>query len=320
MSGDLGPIVASPPEFWSSSLDHKTEQTVSNGVDLSSSQRELFQPLPSNHLEMSTQKTTANSHNVSMNASDFFKVHSGGAQNSSKSTVLFKGGGVRSLNPFDAPPKTFADPFPSLSGEGELFHSQHPVVTNPFHKAATSEAELFQAVKQDPPIKENLFHMSLLTKEDVFSPLSTYTPETFPRTVTRDLLQDFSGSEEPYTNSPSSQYNPFTDVSKGTPDILQPLPKDIASSSYPTSIFSSPSESSDVDKLPNVVLATPQGSEYNIPLATPVIQARTFSGSSGQSSPEMTRVRTVVVIFSHTLHQIQENGSCMQLPRTCMEF
>lgn len=255
-----------------------------------------------------------------MNSSDFFKVDSGGAQNSSKSTVLFKGGGVRSPNPFDAPLKTFDDPFPSLAGEGELFHSQQPVVTNPFHKAATSEADLFQAVKQDPPIKENLFSTSLLTKEDAFSPLFVHTPETFPRTVTRDLLQDFSGSEEPYADSPSSQYNPFTDVSKGTPDVLQPLPKDIPRGLCPTSIFSSPSESSDVDKLPNVVLATPQGSEYNIPLATPVVPARTFSGSSGQSSPEMTRVRTVVVIFSHTLHQTQENGSCVPLPRTCMDF
>ncbi|XP_011618393.2 uncharacterized protein [Takifugu rubripes] len=281
LSQDLDPCVAPPPVF--SPLDHETEiQTLPNGVDLSAPQRDLFQPLPSNHLEMSTQETTANSHTVTMNSSDFFKVASVGATNFPKSAVLFKGGGVTSPNPFDATPKTF-DPFTSPSEEPELSLSQHPSVTNPFHNAATGQADIFQAVKQDPPIKD-LFSPSLLTNEDVFSPLSAHTPEPFPRTVTRDLLQDFSGSEEAHTNTPPSHYNPFTDVSHGTPDIFQPLPKDISSRSYPTSSLGS------TDMLANVVLATPQ--RNSVLQATPPIQARSLSASSSQSSPEMTRIST----------------------------
>lgn len=287
MSQDLDPPVFSP-------LDHETDiQALPNGVDLSAPQRDLFQPLPSNHLEMSTQETAANSHTVSVNSSDFFKLASVGATNSPKSTALFKGGGVTSQNPFDAAPQTL-DPFTSPSGEAELSISQHPSATNPFHNAATGQADMFQAVKQDPPIKD-LFSPSLLTNEDVFSPLSAHTPEPFPRTVTRDLLQDLSGSEEAPTNTPPSHYNPFTDVSRGTPDIFQPLPKDISSRSYPTSSFSS------TDMLENV-LASPQGS--SVLQAKPPLQARSLSASSSQSSPEMTRVRTMVGIFSLTSHQL----------------
>lgn len=258
-----------------------------NGVD-------LFQSLPSDQLEMSTQKTTANSHDASLNSSDFFKLASVGAQNSLKNTSLFKDAGVSTTNPFDSTPKTFADP----SAEVEFPLSQHPVVTNPFHKDAATEDDLFQ----HPPMKENLFSISHLTNEDVFSPLSAQTPEPFPRTVTRDLLKDFSGSEEPSANTPSSQYNPFTGVSNGTPDIFRPLPKDIPSGLDPASTLWSPSERSDVEKPPNVVLATPQGSKHNILQATPFVQARSLSASSSQSSPEMSRVGTGVGIFSLTLH------------------
>lgn len=297
MSQDLDPCVAPPPVF--SPLDHETEiQTLPNGVDLSAPQRDLFQPLISNHLEMSTRETTANSHSPSMNSSDFFKLASVGATNSPKSGALFKGGGATSSNPFDATPKTF-DPFISPSGEAELSLSRHPSATNPFHNAATGQADFFQAAKQDPPIKD-LFSPSLLSNEGVFSPLSAHTPEPFPRTVMRDLLKDFSGSEEAHTNTPPSHYNPFTDVSHGTPDIFQP---DISSRSYPTSSFSS------TDMLANVVLATPQGN--GVLQAAPPVQARSLSASSSQSSPEMTRVRTMVVIFSLTSHQ---------LLRTCLDF
>lgn len=299
LSQDLDPCVAPPPLF--SPLDHETEiQTLPNGVDLSAPLKDLFQPLPSNHLEMSTQGTTANSHNLSVNSSDFFKLASVGATNSPKSAVLFRGGGVTSPNPFDATPKTF-DPFTSPSGGAELSLSQHPSVTNPFHNAATGQADIFQAVKQDPPIKD-LFSPSLLTNEDVFSPLSAHTPEPFPRTVTRDLLQDFSGSEEAHANTPPSHYNPFTDVSHGTPDIFQPLPKDVSSRSYPTSTMGS------ADMLANV-LATPQRSTAL--QATAAVQARSLSASSSQSSPEMTRVCIMVGIFSLTSHQ---------LLRTCLDF
>lgn len=298
MSQDLDPCVAPPPVF--SPLDHETKlQTLPNGLDFSAPQRDLFQPLPSNHLETSTQETIANSHTVSTKSSDFFKLASVGATNSPKSGVLFKGGGVMSSNPFDATPKTF-DPFTCPSGEAELSLSQHPSITNPFHNAATGQA-IFQGVKQDPPIKD-LYSPSLLTNEDVFSPLSAHTPEPFPRAVTSDLLQDLSGSEEAHTNTPPSHCNPFTDVSHGTPDSFQPLPKDISSRSYPTLSFSSTG-------MQGNVLATPQGS--SVLQAAPPIQARSLSASSSQSSPEMTRVRTMVVIFSLTSHQ---------LFRTCLDF
>lgn len=277
-----GPLFAPPPQFQSSPLDPETEnQTAPNGLDLSAPQRDLFQPLPSN-LERTSQKTTADSHSVSPDSPDFFKLASVGAENSSKSAVPFKDGGVRSSNPFDAPPKTFADPFTSPSGEGGLFPSPHPVVTNPFLKAAASEA-------------------ALKTAEDAFSPLSAHTPESFPRTVTRDLLQDFSASEEPSSDTRSSWYNPFTAVPNGTLDIFKPPPEDLPSRPHPAPTLSSPPERSDADKPPKVVLATPQGSKHNILQATPFMQARSLSASSDQSSPELARVRTLVGIWSPTL-------------------
>lgn len=254
----LSPISVPSPVFQSSPLVHETEiQTVPNGVD-------LFQPLPSHQLEMSTQKSTASSPDASLDSSDFFKL------------------APQTLNPFDSTPKTSADG----SAEVELPLSRHPVVTNPFHQAAATEAELFQ----HPPMKEELFSTSHLTNEDVFSPLSAHTPEPFPRTVTRDLLKDFSGSEEPSAKTPPSQYNPFTGVSNGTPEIFRPLPKDTPSGLFPASTLWSPSVRSDVEKPPSVFLATPQGSKHNILQATPFIQARSLSASSSQSSPEMSRV------------------------------
>lgn len=286
---------APPPEFQSSPLDRPTEnQTAPNGLDLSMPQRDLFQPLPST-LEMATQRTIADSHSVSLNSQDFFKLASVEAEKSSNSAVPLKDGGVRSSNPFYAPPQTFADPFTSPSEEAGLFLSPQPVVTNPFRKPAASEV----AIEQDPPIQD-LFGSSLLTAEDAFSPLSVATPEPFPRTVTRDLLQDFSSSEEPLSNTPSSRYNPFTAVPNGDLDIFKPpsedLPHPAPRRSRPTPTLSSPSESSNTDKPPMVVLATPQGSKHDILQATPFVQDRSSSASSEQSSPELARVRTLVGI------------------------
>lgn len=293
-----GPVFAPPPELHlSSPLDHKTEnQTVPKGLDLSAPQRARFQPLPSN-LEMATQKTTADSHSVSLNSPDFFKLASGGAETSSNSVVPFKDGGVMSSNPFDAALQTFANPFTSPSEEDGLFRSPPLVATNPFHKAAASEA----AIKQDPPLKEDLFGASLLTAEDTFSPSSAHTPEPFPKTVTRDFLQDFSGSEELRSDTPSSRYNPFTAFSNGTPDIFKPPPEDLPSRSHPSPTLSTPPESSDAGRPPKVVLATPEGSERDILQATASLQARSFSVSSDQSSPELARVRTLVGMWSLTL-------------------
>lgn len=285
------PVFAPPP------LDHQTEnQTAANVVDLSAPQRDLFQPLPSN-LVMATQQTPADSHNVSLNSPDFLERASAGAENSSKSAVQFRDGGVRSSNPFDAPPQICANPFTSPSGQDGPLPSPHPVVTNPFCKAAASEA----AIEQVPPIKEDLFSTSLQTAEDIFSLLSTHTPEPFPRTVTRDLLRDFSGSEEPSSHTRSSRYNPFPAVPNATPDIFKSPPEDVPSRSHPSPTLSSPPESSDVDTLPKVVLATPQGSKHSIVQVTPLIQARSFSASSEQSSPELARVRTLVGLWSLAL-------------------
>lgn len=283
-----GPVFVLLPEFQTSPLDHQTEnQTAPNGLDLSAPQRDLFQPLPSN-LEMETQRTAADFHSVSLNSPDFFKLASAAAENSPKSAVRFKDGGVGSSNPFDAPPSTFADPFTSPSGEDGLFLSPHLVVTNPFHKAAAAS----EAAK-DPPIKD-LFSASLLTPEDTSSPLSARTPELLSRTVTRDLLQDLSGSEEP--SSYALSHNPFTAVPNGTPAVFKPPPEDLPSRSQPT--LSTPPESSDVGELPKVVLATPKGSKVEILQATPFVQARSLSASSDQSSPELARVRTLGGIWS----------------------
>lgn len=282
-----GPAFAPPPEFQTSALDRQTEnQTASNGLDPSALQRDLFQPLPSS-LEMATQKEGADSHSVSLNSPDVFKLASAGAESSSsKSAVLFKDRGARSSNPFHAPPKTFANPFTSPPGEDGPFLSPHPLGTNPFHEAAASEA----AIKQD------LFSTSFLTAEDMFSPLCAHTPVPFTRTVTRDLIQDFSGSEEPSSHTPSSRYNPFTAVPNGTPDIFKPLPEELLSGSRPAPTLSSPPE-----KPPKIVLATPKGSKHDILQASPFIQARSLSASSDQSSPELARVRTLAGIWSLVL-------------------
>lgn len=289
-----GPVFGPPPDFQGSPLDREAEnQTAPNGLDLPAPQRELLHPLPS-HLETATQKTTADPPSVSLNSPDLFKLASVGAENSSKSAVPLNDGGVRSSNPFDPPPKSFADPFTSPSGEDGLFLSPHPVVTNPFRKAAASEAAI------EPPMKE-LLSASLLAAEDTFSPSSAHTPEPFPRTVTRDLLQDFSGSEEPSPHTPSSWYNPFTAVANGTPDIFKAPPEDLPSGSHPAATLSSPPESSAADKLPKVVLATPQGSKYDVLQAAPFPWARSASTSSDQSSPDLARVRTPVKIWSLAL-------------------
>lgn len=279
------------------------------------------------------QNPTTNFHNVTLNSPDLFNPFSQ-TQNLSKSSDLFKNEGLsyfhtanrdaeQTSDLFEKSPRTVVDPFtPPSKIEGELFQSPQPVVTNPFHKATASGTELFQGIKPDPLSKDDVFGLSSPT--DVFSPSSADTTSPFPSAVTRDLFQDFSTSEDAYSTSTSTQSNLFENTSKGTPDIFQPLPKNIydttAKKSYLTPSLRSPLEMqldtpdlfkttplqsppSDqlrhLDKTLNTFL-TPQGTKHMILQPTPLIQARCPSVSPGQSSPEVTHVCPILkCVFSH---------------------
>lgn len=311
------------------------------------------------------QNTTANGHfhDVTPNSSDLFKPLSAQTQNLSKtlqlkSSDLFKDEGFnlfnaakeenlfhaernREGNLFETSPSIFEDPFTSPSNkEDDLFQSSQPLVTNPFHTATTNGGDLFQAnpiksgelfhkreIKQDPAMKEDLFGMSSLKNVDLFSPSSANTSNPFPSPITRDLFQDFSSLDDPFSTTPAKQYDPFEEVSNGTPDIFQPLPsktngKDIfeitpsnatSMATYRTPSLNSPLEmkmdmllfSPDLfketpskphpadpssNKPLDLVLTTPQGTKHNILQPTPFTRARNLSMSQGHSPPEMTHV------------------------------
>lgn len=319
--GDVGKIV-SLPEFQSSPLETEIK-SAQNGADVSAPLKDLFQ--------MSTlpQNPTTNFHNVTLNSSDLFNPVSAQTQNLSKSSDLFKNQGLsyfhaangdaeQTSDLFETSPRTVVDPFTSPSKmEGELFQSPQPVVTNPFHKATTSGTDFVPGIKPDPPSKDYVFGLSSPTDVDVFSPSSADTTSPFPSALTRDLLQDFSSSEDAYPTSTSTQCNLFENTSKGTPDIFQPLPKNIYDTtpkkSYPTPSLNSPLETQldtpDLFKTPPLqspssnhpqlldktlnTFLTPQGTKHAILQPTPLIQARCLSVSPGQSSPEATHVCTI---------------------------
>lgn len=327
----LSGIVVPLPEYQNSHLDLDTEvKTQQNGANFPEPQKDPFQALTSNHMQGHLQTATLpqnktdNFSNITVNSPDLFKV-------SLHAEPMVEG------NPFRT------SPFMSPSNKvDELFQSPKPVETNPFHTATSNGADFFQAlptknlelfkkmeIKQYPPMKDDHSDVSFTKKSDIFSPSSADKSNPFSSTITRDLFQDFSNSDDPYGTTPSKHYDPFGDASNGTPDIFQPFPSktnsmdifDIAPSkvasmvTYPTLSLDSPlemkkdllpsspdffketpSNSAPADRTESpdgpldFVLTTPQGTKHNILRPTPFTRARNLSMSPGQSSTEMTHV------------------------------
>ncbi|XP_073330655.1 uncharacterized protein [Pagrus major] len=366
---DFSTIFVPPPEFQSSPLDLQSEiKTVENGAKFSEPQKDLFQVLTPNPVQGRFQASTlaqnksANGHfhDVTLNSPDLFKPVPVQIQNfsenlQSESSDLFKDEGVnlfqaakgedslnaerpREVNLLEKSPSIFVDPFKSPSNkEDDLFRSPQPTVGNPF-RTATTNGDLFQAVPtksgeifpKDPSTKEDLFGMSFQKNLDVFSSSSANTVDPFPSPITRDLFQDVSSLDDPFGTTPSKQFDPFQDLSNGTPDIFQPLPsktnsKDVfeiipnntaSKATNSTSSLNSSSESKfDMSSSPDlfnampsdshpaiqprsstwqhdVILTTPQGTEHDILQPTPFRRARNLSMTPGRSPAEMTHVST----------------------------
>ncbi|XP_049923695.1 uncharacterized protein si:cabz01007807.1 isoform X2 [Epinephelus moara] len=354
---NLDTIFVPPPEFQNSSLDLQPEmKTLENGAEFSQLPKDPFQTLTPNlkqggfQTPTLAQNASANGHfvDVTLNSPDLFKPVTAQTQNLSKTSDLFKDEEVdpfkaaSEVNLFDKSPSSFVNPFRSLNKDDPFQSPQ--TMANPFDTTTTKEGDLFQTgpneskelfhtkeSKQDPSTKDDLFGKPLSKQNlDIFSSSSTNSVDPFPSPVARDLFQDVSISDDPFGTTPSRQYDPFQDVSPGTPDIFQPLPSKTNSSdifgitpsntaskaTFSTPILNSPSEekldmlsSPDLfkatpseshpaikPKLPDephdIFLTTPQGTEHDILQPSPFTRARNLSMSFGRSPPEMTHVPT----------------------------
>ena len=321
-------------------------KTVENGAKFSVPPEDLFQTLATNRLQGDfetptwAQSASANgpSHDATLNSTDFFKPTDGQTQSVYKtnSPDLFKDEGddpfqvakrddflhaerPREVDLFAKSPNISVDPFESPSNQkDDLFQSSKPMV-NPFDTATTKEADLFQASKS----LELVFNkQDPFTKDDLFV-------DPFPSPIQRDLSQDVSSLGDPFGSTPSKQYDPFSDVATGTPDIFQPLPSktndtDIFGSStalkatYPTPSLDSPSERKlDMLSSPDLFKATPsepnpatrlksseqdiflensQGDNDDILPANPFSRARNRSMMPGKSPADITRVSSVLYL------------------------
>ncbi|KAL7374758.1 hypothetical protein ABVT39_006643 [Epinephelus coioides] len=341
-----------------SPLDLQPEmKTLENGAELSELPKDPFQTLTPNLMQGGFQTPTlaqnasANGHfvDVTLNSPDLLTPVTAQTQNLSKTSDLFKDEEVdpfmaaSEVNLFDKSPSSFVNPFRSPLNKDDLFQSPQ-TMANPFETTTTKEEDLFQTSpkeseelfhtresKQDPSTKDDLFGKPLSKQNlDIFSSSSTNSINPFPSPIARDLFQDVSSSDDPFGTTPSRQYDPFQDVSPGTPDIFQPLPsktnsRDIfgitpsntaSKATFSTPILHSPSEekldmlsSPDLfkatpseshpaikPKLPDephdIFLTTPQGTEHDILQPPPFTRARNLSMSFGRSPPEMTHVPT----------------------------
>lgn len=348
---DCDSLFVSPPDFQSSPLDLPSEnRTEENGGMFSKPKNNLFKSQNDNndqdlfHRSAPSHNATVNGfHDVTLNSPNLFKATPAQAQNLSKSfpsrsSDLFKGeeddlfqadkkedlfetAWAKKADPFDKPASTFVDPFTSpLNKEDDLFQTQPP---QPFYTAPTKETDLFQADstkkdKQDTKEKE-LVGLSFKENLSAFSTSSTNSVDPFASPIAKDLFQDVSSLDDPFGSTPFTKYDPFQDVSSGTPDIFQRLPsqrrasKNIASDSSYSSV-NSPSElkldmpdasSSHVfkkskapppvppkpfQKPQEITLTTPRGTKHDILQPTPIIQSGDLSDSPGQSPSRMSNV------------------------------
>ncbi|KAK9524938.1 hypothetical protein VZT92_017295 [Zoarces viviparus] len=348
---NLDAIFISPPDFQSSPLDLQPDmKTVENGAELPKDPFETFTPkLMQDPFQTPglAQNASTNGyfHDVTLNTPDLFKPMPAQTQNPPKSSDPFmvyddgvdlsqaaKGEDVlhaertTEVNLFDKSPSVLSNK------ENELFQPPQPETTNPFSAAWPKEADLSRAVPsgeddQNPFMKDDIFGMSSF--KDVFSSSSTNTVDPFPSPITRDLFQDLSSLDDPFGTTPSRLYDPFQDVSPGTPDFFKPLPSETDSrdvfgitsrNTAPKAAFSTPLISSPSDMNPDVpspldlfkanleshpgiqakpsdmprdiVLTTPQGTEHDILQPSPFSRARNLSMRHSQSPAEMTHVST----------------------------
>lgn len=348
--GDVNtaPVPPTPPK-WSFHRDLENGiKTVQNG-EFSAPQRD---PLTSNHTQdhlqtlALSQNATANGafHSLTPNSespsstlqakgSDPFKDEGFSLFHAAKEENLFQHN--REKNLFDVSPRSSADPFTS-NKQDDLSQEPQPRVTNPFYTATPRGADLFQPdpitsmelfhkadIKPDCPPKDDFFVMPSAKNIDVFSPSFANTVDPFPSPVTRDLFQDLSSLEDPFSPTPAKKYDPFKEVSNGTADIFQPLPSETSSkgifqttpsdaasvaadsphslsspvemkvglleSSPDLRTASHPADPSST-KPRDVILTTPQGTQHNILQPTPFTRARNLSISPGPSLAEMTHV------------------------------
>lgn len=256
----LDSIFVPPPEFQSSPLDLGSGiKTVQNGTTFSEPPKDLFQNLPSFHMQGDAQASTLaqntttngifhddspdkpehqtlNFSNQNQNSNllkneEFNFFHAAEGQNLSPAQD------TKDRTPLDTFP-SYMDPFTSLLSNKEVDPLQSPeaVVTNPFHRATTKAADLFQAdptngkdvfgqreIKQDALMKEDLFGMSSpkVTAEFLSSSADTINPFSSP--IAKDLFQDFTSVDDPFRSPFSKQDEAFNGLSNGTPDIFQPL-------------------------------------------------------------------------------------------------
>lgn len=253
----LDSIFVPPPEFQSLPLALGSGiKTVQNGTSFSEPPEDLFQNLPSYHMQGDAQpptlaqNTTTNGifhedtpdkpEHQTLNFSnslqyqnsnllkneEFNSFHVAEGQNLSPAECTKKG---KLLDTFPS----YIDPFTSLPSNKEVdpLCSPEAVVTNPFHRATTKAAGLFQAdptngedvfgqrqIKQDTLMKDDLFGMS-----SPFLPSSAHTVNPFSSPIAKDLFQDFTSVDDPFRSPFSKQDEAFNGLSNGTPDIFQPL-------------------------------------------------------------------------------------------------
>ncbi|XP_031594533.1 uncharacterized protein si:cabz01007807.1 isoform X2 [Oreochromis aureus] len=276
-------------------------------------------------------------------SSDLFKGEEDDLFQAVKNEDLFETAWAKKAGPFDKPASTFVDPFTSpLNKEDDLFQTPKSAVANsfytatekvddlfqspqPFYTAPTKETDLFQVDstkkdRQDTKEKE-LVGLSFKENLSAFSTSSTNSVDPFASPIAKDLFQDVSSLGDPFGSTPFTKYDPFQDISSGTPDIFQRLPsqrkasKNIASNSSYSSL-NSPSElkldvpdasSSHVfkkskapppvppkpfQKPQEITLTTPQGTKHDILQPTPIIQAGDLSDSPGQSPSRMNNMQS----------------------------
>ncbi|XP_034412636.1 uncharacterized protein si:cabz01007807.1 isoform X2 [Cyclopterus lumpus] len=356
---DLDAIFVPPPDFQSSPLDPQPEmETVENEAKLSEHPKDPFETLTPNLVQYPFQtsalppntSTKDYFNDITLNSPDLFKPIPAQTQNPSqalqlKSSDLLEYEGVDlfqsakgedllhaehagEVNLFDKSQSVFGNSFKSPNADDELFRAPQPKTANLFYTAPLKEADLSRSVPigenaQDPFMEEDLFGM--LSFRDVFSASST-TIDPFPSPIARDLFQDVSSLEDPFGTTPSRQYDPFQDVSPGTPDIFKPHPsktdgRDVfgmsSSNTAPKATYSTPSTNlSEIKpdtlaplhvfqatpsesppavqaKSHDIFLTTPQGTKVDILEPNPFSRCRNRSMLRSSNSPaEMNHVQT----------------------------
>lgn len=225
----------------------------------------------------------------------------------------FKSSSNKEDDLFRSPQPTVGNLFRTATTNGDLFQA-----------VPTESGEPFP--KQDPSETKDLFGMSFQKNLDVFSSSSANTVDPFPSPITRDLFQDVSSLDDPFGTTPSKPLDPFQDLSNGTLDIFQPLPTKMNSNDVleintnntaskatnsTSSLNSSSDRKLDMSSSPDlfsasesnpaiqpksstwqhdVILTTPQGTDYDILQPTPFTRARNLSMTPGRSPAQMTHV------------------------------